>query len=367
MKKKTKIIIIAIIAVVAILAFYATYNLKKDKQDLIQILSYSSNGKMYKTLEAMDSINNFSNPIINIWYLKLKKQFRTRFAFQDEIIPDASSSKIINDISTIYRNYWRTELLKPDPADKSFDILYKNIGDYLFENQLTDLSYDSLSKTVAEDIELEKVIKNEGMYSKFLLNNGFQDVLIWAKQSEEEYTIELPDTTINIGVIFIEDYILRGYIEYATFGDSQIGGWASADESKLYCNKGSYNLESEHYKISYLKHEANHFVDLQKYPNLSSADLEYRSKLVELCYSDKKIYDLIQNFIRGASINNRSYSHPYSNYIIIQNLSNKLFSTDFETDINKWESLSSETVNNAAKELLLKNSSVLNKNSTEVI
>ncbi len=56
---------------------------------------------------------------------------------------------------------------------------------------------------------------------------------------------------------------------------------------------GGFNLiTSEKYEVSYLKHESLHFTDMNDYPNLSSADLEYRSKVIELIYcTEKTIYD----------------------------------------------------------------------------
>jgi hypothetical protein len=77
-----------------------------------------------------------------------------------------------------------------------------------------------------------------------------------------------------------------------------VGGWAIKEDANLYCNKGDYDLNSEHFKVSYLKHETIHFTDLNEYPQLSSADLEYRAKLIELMYcTQETIYDRVTQFV----------------------------------------------------------------------
>jgi hypothetical protein len=273
----------------------------------------------------------------------------------------------VNNITEIYRNYWRTELLKENNADKTDSVLFKELSEYLTDNRLTDLSIDSLSRSISNKVELKKVIEQEGVNCSFFYPNGFQDILIWDKQTEKEYSIDLPEDTLTITVVFIENYLLRGCTDYATFGYAQIGGWSSSADSKLFCNKGTYDLTSEKFEVSYLKHEANHFIDHKNYPALSSPDLEYRSKLVEIIYSKKTIYDKIQEFINGASSENRNYSHPYSNFCLIRDLSKTLFDNDFERDIKIWESIPPEEINRAARELLQKRNSEMNIHSTRII
>ena len=88
---------------------------------------------------------------------------------------------------------------------------------------------------------------------------------------------------------------------------------------------------------------------MNDYPNLSSADLEYRAKVIELMYcTEKSIYRQVAEFINGADSSDRSHSHPYANYILIKNLSQLIFNSEYETDINKWKKLSVEEINSAA-------------------
>ena len=167
-------------------------------------------------------------------------------------------------------------------------------------------------------------------------------------KSDTEKSDTLKTKSINSKVVFIEKYHLTGYDYYASCGKSQVGGWAIKESATLYCSKG-YDLSSEKFNISYLKHESLHFIDLNDYPNLSSADLEYRAKVIELMYcTEKSIYRQVAEFINGADSSDRSHSHPYANYILIKNLSQLIFNSEYETDINKWKKLSVEEINSAA-------------------
>lgn len=326
-----------------------------------QIISPASNGDVLLTLSRLDSVDRFRNPLINRKYQKLKKSYHSRFSETNETAEVLSKNEVINDICTFYRDYWKTKMLEAHLNSDS--ILYKNLFHYLVNNKLTTLSFDELSKTIKDDSELTRVIENEGFHCKFFLINGIQDLLIWDKQSQSKYTVQLPEAKIDINVIFIENYVLRGASDYATFGYSQIGGWASNNDSSLFCNKGTYKLNSEKFQYSYLKHESMHFVDIKNYPNLEPADLEYRAKLIELIYcTEKSIYKRLDEFIMRASNESREDAHPFANYHLICQLSKKLFNNEFEADISKWKSLTPEEINKASHELFQNGTELLKAN-----
>ena len=261
-----------------------------------QIISPAANGDVSLTLLRMDSLNKFANPLVNRKFQKTKKKYKARFISDTEKSKAPCNNSVINDICAFYQDYWKIKLR--NPSANCDTTLYSNIFHYLINKKLTKLSFDELSMTIKDDSELTKVIENEGFYCEFMLINGIQDLLIWDKQSQAEYAVVLPETNINVHVIFIENYVLRGASDYATFGHSQIGGWANNRDSSLFCNKGTYQLKSEKFQYSYLKHESIHFVDLKNYPNLQPADLEYRAKLVELIYcTEKTIYKRIDEFM----------------------------------------------------------------------
>jgi hypothetical protein len=367
---KIKYILLVTIGIIVALFIYGKHNFKEDKQTFSELIAKAGTGEITSVLDKSQSIESFQNPIVNFFYKRWKNKLHLRFIAKSEILENTSGNKIIYDVSNIYRGYWKTQLLKKNPKDRNDSSLYNTLADYLLNNQLTKFSRDSLKKTIKNDSELKRIIEGEGFKAEFKYRNGFQEVFIWDKETIDKYRVTLPKDTLNATVIFIENYHLNGYDNYASLGNSQVGGWAIKESATLYCNKSDYDLNSEKFKISYLKHESIHFADLNDYPNLSSADLEYRAKIIELMYcTQKTIYDRILQFLNGASSADRNHSHPYANYNLIKNLSRLLFNSEYESDYTKWENISVETINNAASVLYERSEDTLQNDSslTEVI
>jgi hypothetical protein len=372
MKKRTKNIIFIIIGILVLLflfrTIYKNFDFEKDKQTFLALISKAGSGKVVGALDEMRELESITNPIINFQFQSWKKNMYARFVSKNEVIENTSANKIINDISNIYRDYWRTELLKKNPKNRTDTALYIALTNYILSNQLTSLSQDSLSKNIKDDSELKKIIEAQRFKADFKFRNGFQELFIWNKETIKDYEVTLPKDTINTKVIFIEEFHLTGYDDYATCGKTQVGGWAIKESATLYCNNNNgsgYDIDSEKFRVSYLKHESLHFTDLNEYPNLSSADLEYRAKVIELMYcTEETVYDRIVEFIIGANNTDRSHSHPYANYILIENLSKLIFNSEFNSDINQWKKISVDKINNAASSLYESSENVLQKDNS---
>ena len=365
MNKKTRSILLISISILVALFFYGRQNFGNDRQCFREIVSLAGVGDVRSAFIKMEEIKSFSNPILNFFYQRWKKKMYARFVSKEEAFENTSGNKIVNDISNIYREYWRVELMKPSPESRTDSTLYHNIADYVLSKKLTRLSKDSLRKNIKDDSVLKEILENEGFKVDFKFRNGFQEIFIWNKESTKKYEVILPKDTTKTSVVFIESYHINGYDEFATAGDIQVGGWATKESATLYCNKGVYDLNSETFEVSYLKHESLHFTDLNYYPNLSSADLEYRSKVIELMYcTEETIYDNIEMFMVGANEANRDNSHPYANYILIENLSKLIFNSDFNSDIKQWKKVSVDKINKAASSLYESSENILRKDNS---
>ncbi|MBK8622332.1 MAG: hypothetical protein IPN79_11375 [Saprospiraceae bacterium] len=365
MKIKTRNILLISISILVALFFYGRHNFDNDRRSFREIVSLAGVGDVSTTFIRMEENKSFSNPIVNFIYQRWKKKMYARFVSKEEVFENTSGNKIVNDISNIYREYWRVELMKPLSENRTDSTLYNNISNYVLSNKLTSLSKDSLRKNIKDDSVLKKIIEKEGFKVNFNFRNGFQELFIWNKESTKKYDVILPKETIKTTVVFIESYHINGYDEFSTIGDSQVGGWATKGSATLFCNKDTYELNSEKFKISYLKHESLHFTDLNNYPNLSSADLEYRSKAIELMYcTEGTIFDRISEFVSAANKTNRDNAHPYANYILIQNMSKLIFNSDFNSDINQWKKVSVDKINKAASFLYESNENILQKDNS---
>lgn len=287
-------------------------------------------------------------------YFKLR--FENRFKYnEDRGSLNGQQKTSVDSLINIYKSYWRASLLNPEQEYDS--LLVENLNS-LFKYQ---------SKTKADTLGLDSRIRNyvtsKGYYT---LGNGkvgrLQDLLIWKTEKDTIYTFSIYTEKISAKVIFLEDFVSLGWSRYVTF-DKSIGGWAKDDG--LYCVKESYDIESDGFKIHYLAHEGRHFEDYKIFPNLSGYDLEYRAKLTEISLAQETLYPLIKQFITSANYDSDN-QHPVANYVVIKNLSKKIFNSEFEKDISKWEAIDVEVLNKAAYELLNENTAELHNEGDEV-
>ena len=108
--------------------------------------------------------------------------------------------------------------------------------------------------------------------------------------------------TVNI----LKGFVFRSWMDYLTFGRYGTGGWASPDGT-INCVEQAYDFESERFLVSLLKHEAQHAMDMKRFPKITPAELEYRAKLVELHYSGD--LGLLQKFLSEADESRTGDSH----------------------------------------------------------
>jgi hypothetical protein len=80
--------------------------------------------------------------------------------------------------------------------------------------------------------------------------------------------------------------------------------------------------------------------------------------------TEETIYDNIEMFMVGANEANRDNSHPYANYILIENLSKLIFNSDFNSDIKQWKKVSVDKINKAASSLYESSENILRKDNS---
>lgn len=136
--------------------------------------------------------------------------------------------------------------------------------------------------------------------------SGFYGPYIWKTTESVTYEVELPGCIQHYTVKFLRDFLSKSWLDYISFGKIGTGGWTDGD-GIINCVRESYDPESERFQVSLLKHEAQHANDLAKYPGMSSADLEYRAKLVELIYSSNP--GLLRQFIHEADATQEANGH----------------------------------------------------------
>ena len=145
--------------------------------------------------------------------------------------------------------------------------------------------------------QLQSVFEANGYHALFGKTQGYYGPYVWKDTVQTVYSVELPGKTAEYTVNILKGFVFRSWMDYLTFGRFGTGGWASPDGT-INCIEQAYDFESEWFLVSLLKHEAQHTVDMQQFPGITSAELEYRAKLVELHYSGN--LELLQKFLSEA-------------------------------------------------------------------
>lgn len=335
-----------------LIAFGQTISNDSIQLDYNKIYSYcmQSNAKPIMSLLDVDTTKLSGKD------KSFKLRFENRFKYnEDRSSLNDQPKTAVDSLVNIYKSYWRASLLNPE---KEYDSLLVENLNSLFKYQ---------SKTKADTLGLDSRIRNY-VTSKGLYTNGFgrvgrlQTLLIWKTQKDSTYTFSVFKEKISAKVFFLEDFVSLGWNRYVSL-DKSIGGWAKEDG--LYCVKEAYNIENDRFKIHYLAHEGRHFEDYKIFPNLSGYDLEYRAKLTEISLAQETLYSIIKQFSTSANYDSDN-PHPVANYVVIKNLSKRIFNSDFEKDISKWEAIDIAIINKTAYELLKENTKALHKEGTDV-
>ena len=203
----------------------------------------------------------------------------------------------LNDILRLYQIYFRDTfycgLLEAEAAEKLLAQL----------KILLDMP-DATEALLAE--QLQSVFEANGYHALFGKTQGYYGPYIWRDTIPTVYRVELPDGTAEYTVNILKGFVFRSWMDYLTFGRFGTGGWASPDGT-INCIEQGYDFESERFLVSLLKHEAQHTVDMNQFPEITPAELEYRAKLVELHYSGD--LGLLQKFLSVADERRTGDSH----------------------------------------------------------
>lgn len=197
------------------------------------------------------------------------------------------------------------------------------------------------------DIEKSKIAEMFQKQSYHFLGGktgGYWGPYIWETTESKTYDVELPDGQRPYLVKFLDGFISKSWLDYVSFGEIGTGGWTDGD-GIIHCVKASYELEDENFTVSLLKHEAQHAMDLSKHPHMSSDDLEYRAKLVELIYSSKR--NLLQQFIHEADNSKEKNGHSLAANRVVEEFAKKL-----HIDSKQFCTLSITEIQTISKELL---------------
>jgi len=250
-----------------------------------------------------------------------------------------------NAIIDSYRRYWRSIMLRQAAANAAEARLLADLNGILVSDRAA--SYDRSSLGEATDAVVP-FLDRLGLHALTGVTSPFYELMLWRSETLNKYEVALPERPVSVSVVFMRDFIVKGWLSYATCDRSGAGGWATKD--KLFAVAESYDLDSEQFKVSYLVHEGQHFADYQDFPELQSPELEYRAKLAELVKSTTT-HELFARFANGGT-RGRAVPHAHAQYW----LGLRLAEQGIVAGANTGLTASDEAIRTAATRLLQENS-----------
>ena len=327
---------------------------KVDSSNFKKLYPYALRGEMNGVFEMLEIAKDAN---LSPKQRKIKHGYYHRFLYQTEDFDYNTTDPEIINMFKRFQNYWRSVIIEN---------VAQSLADSLFRDEMNHF----LKKYYKPELSIEEIdndyyalfqdfFESKDMHGIAMGKTGhLYDLYLWKDQEEIDYSIDLPEgQTVKVSVVFMRDFISNGWSHYTTYGHSYTGGWATPE--KLFCVEESYGpKEEEDFLISYVSHEGQHFADYKLFPKLKQADLEYRAKLTELALAKTTTYEIIDKFITNAK-NDKAYAHPYGNYMVIKLLSQEIFKSEFESNLEKWKGVSIKKINRVALQLLKEHSQKL--------
>lgn len=223
----------------------------------------------------------------------------------------------LNRILLCYQQYFRDVFyLHKDNAEAE---------SVLFDKLKIELNLSNGDFSAVEE-EMKSRFNRSGYQILCGITNGYRGPYVWKETIPVTFDVALPETTSTYCINMLRGFVFRSWMDYLTFGEKGTGGWISPDGT-INCVEKAYDVNSEKFKVSLLKHEAQHAEDYRRWNNIEPWELEYRAKLVELIYTQEM--NLLEKFCREAILERTGDSHALASVRIKREMG-ELISADIE-------------------------------------
>lgn len=281
----------------------------------------------------------------------LRTQFRARFIDHSEAPAESSGNDFLDQVVAAYHSYWARVMMGEGTIEEANGELERRLAGLLPETG--ELSGHAVYQ------ELGRQIERAGYHYFDSAAPPYRELLVWKSQRVRSYHVALTDTSRTVRVVFMNDFVSLGWKHYATLGLASTTGWV--DGGALYCVDWAYDTGSENFEVSYLKHEARHLADMERYPGLSTTELEYRAKLTELAYAWRSVGRLLDDFT-AKSFDNPDSAHAQANFRLTRKLYDMIYGQPLPAGPgNPWADTSRSRINRAARALLEQDSRKLQR------
>ena len=240
--------------------------------------------------------------------------------YEKEDYPPLGKEEGLEDILLCYQKYYREVFYLEEPEPECRERLRLRLLEQ-FPHASRELDIFAL-----EDGPLQELLTEKGLFIKTGPIGGYMSPFIWKKSEPKTYQVELPEGVQECTFLFAEDFIFLGWWWYVSMTLHRAGAWVG-DDGIITCDWRSYDLESEDFNISMLKHEAQHVMDLRRWPTISSAALEYRAYLMELIYYETE--NRLIHFHNSGSPDDPGNEYAYAAYYVCYDFYQHFLVDDF--------------------------------------
>ncbi|MBQ0071694.1 MAG: hypothetical protein KBS81_07555 [Spirochaetales bacterium] len=245
---------------------------------------------------------------------------------------------VVDRLLLEYQKYYRDVFYLHTSTEESEEKLFLGLSEVL------GIPFTG-EEALVED--LRNTVEKNGLHFQSGKTNGYYGPYVWKETVPTTYSVELPSGTRSYTVNILRGFVMRSWMDYLTFGQFGTGGWTGED-GVINCVESAYDFESDRFRVSLLKHEAQHVLDMERWKDITPEQLEYRAKLVELCYS--RDGGLLAKFVSEASPERRNDSHAVA-------------SCRIQKEMESYLEKSLEEIQARARELLRQSTSELDSQS----
>lgn len=258
-------------------------------------------------------------------------------------LADAVADPLARQVLEIYQRYWWHAVR--DPATRpAFDTALKAELAAL-TGQPPPAEGDDAFDAMVEPLNIE--LRKRGFHPLQGRTPPLYDLFLWGKQEQRDYQVRLPGGERQpVRVFLMDDWLSRGWSHHIACAATGAAGWTKPEG--LYAVHSAYgDLKGEDFRVNFLGHEAQHFADLKRWPQMPPWRLEYRAKLVELAQAGDTRGKLLDRFYRSQD-DEPDHPHPYANKRVIAAVAGRL-GLAADADLRKTEPAA---VRQAAAEVL---------------
>ena len=276
----------------------------------------------------------------------LLEQFNEQFLYEKGKVQGLNEAEFAGDVTRAYEAYWRSALLDGGAQEAQLQVLESELSNALSRHHFI------MADGTAVYEALNQTLESRGIYFLASAAPPLRDLFLWREEESRTYSVQLTDRRLTLEVLFMDDFLLQGWKDYASLGLVTTTGWVEG--GKLYCLGWAYDTDSENFEVSYLKHEARHLADLDQYPDMKSTELEYRAKLTELAFANASLKRILEDFTEKAAENPDS-PHAMANWRIVRSVYREVYEEEFPDNFAGWGYVDPSKVNHIARDLLERN------------